>query len=350
MPRVLTFSTHNLPIPLPKYEQFRERGERSLERTLPELARDRPATAEAEHAARTPAAPPSTSASSKSSSMFLLPMLAVALGIPPKRSTSALGVFLSIVMIVDLSQGERIRAGDRQPRADRSDHCAVGAVRDLRRAGAVDVPQRRLCPRRPADRRARTVFDKASKAIRALLPGRRRKTSRRPRRDDLLNFFPSRTMSLYMGKMFLIRTFAILAALVLVLQALDLLSESGDILAVCRQWRCRGVALRRPAHAADHRDASCPSRCCSARSSRCRQLNQNSEVIAMKAAGLSAHQVLAPLIVDRRSASRWCRSRSTTASSARATATLEHGRRSNTAPCRSIAATAPMSGCATATI
>ena len=32
--------------------------------------------------------------------MFLLPMLAVALGIPPKRSTSALGVFLSIVMIV----------------------------------------------------------------------------------------------------------------------------------------------------------------------------------------------------------------------------------------------------------
>ncbi|WP_163413826.1 LptF/LptG family permease, partial [Escherichia coli] len=33
-------------------------------------------------------------------SMFLLPFLAVALGVPPKRSTSALGVFLSIVMIV----------------------------------------------------------------------------------------------------------------------------------------------------------------------------------------------------------------------------------------------------------
>ena len=33
-------------------------------------------------------------------SMFLLPMLAAAFGIPPKRSTSALGVFLSIVMIV----------------------------------------------------------------------------------------------------------------------------------------------------------------------------------------------------------------------------------------------------------
>ena len=34
--------------------------------------------------------------------MFLLPLLAVALGVPPKRSTSALGVFLSIVMIVTL--------------------------------------------------------------------------------------------------------------------------------------------------------------------------------------------------------------------------------------------------------
>ena len=32
--------------------------------------------------------------------MFLLPMLALALGVPPKRSSSALGVFLSIVIIV----------------------------------------------------------------------------------------------------------------------------------------------------------------------------------------------------------------------------------------------------------
>src|SRR3546814_11643353 len=32
--------------------------------------------------------------------MLLLPLLAVSLGVPPKRSTSALGVFLGIVMIV----------------------------------------------------------------------------------------------------------------------------------------------------------------------------------------------------------------------------------------------------------
>lgn len=32
--------------------------------------------------------------------MLLLPLLAIALAIPPKRSTSALGVFLSIVIVV----------------------------------------------------------------------------------------------------------------------------------------------------------------------------------------------------------------------------------------------------------
>ncbi len=38
-PRVLTFSAHDLPINLPKFESFRQRGGRNLEYTLPELAR-----------------------------------------------------------------------------------------------------------------------------------------------------------------------------------------------------------------------------------------------------------------------------------------------------------------------
>ena len=46
------------------------------------------------------------------------------------------------------------------------------------------------------------------------------------------HFFPSRTMAFYMARLFLVRTFAVLAALVLVLQALDLLGESDKILAV----------------------------------------------------------------------------------------------------------------------
>jgi len=98
-PRVLTFTTHNLPIPLPKYEQFRNRGGKNIERTLPELA----------VIGRNPQASDEDREGSRSAfhfrlaevaSMFLLPFLAVALGVPPKRSTSALGVFLSIVMIV----------------------------------------------------------------------------------------------------------------------------------------------------------------------------------------------------------------------------------------------------------
>ncbi|WP_204316450.1 hypothetical protein, partial [Stenotrophomonas maltophilia] len=85
---MLTFTTHNLPIPLPKYEQFRNRGGKNIERTLPELAvigrspqasdEDREASRAAFHFRLAEVA-----------SMFLLPFLAVALGVPPKRSTSA---------------------------------------------------------------------------------------------------------------------------------------------------------------------------------------------------------------------------------------------------------------------
>ncbi|OYY91043.1 MAG: LPS export ABC transporter permease LptG [Sphingomonas sp. 28-66-16] len=109
-------------------------------------------------------------------------------------------------------------------------------------------------------------------------------------------FFPSRTVSLYMGKMFLVRTLAILAALVLVLQALDLLSESGTILTYpgngdAQIWRY--VSLRTPEIIARF----LPFSVLLGTIITLTTLNQNSEVIALKASGLSAHQVLAPLIV-----------------------------------------------------
>ena len=43
--------------------------------------------------------------------MLLLPFMAVALAIPPKRSTSALGVFLSIVMVVTYHKINEYAAG-----------------------------------------------------------------------------------------------------------------------------------------------------------------------------------------------------------------------------------------------
>ena len=97
-PRVLTFSNHDLPIPLPKYENFRTRGGRNIEYTLPELARlgHHAATRDERNQTRSEF----HFRLAEVASMFLLPLLALALGVPPKRSTSALGVFLSIVMIV----------------------------------------------------------------------------------------------------------------------------------------------------------------------------------------------------------------------------------------------------------
>jgi lipopolysaccharide export system permease protein len=98
VPRVLTFSSHDLPINLPKFENFRKRGEGNLEFTLIELARN---------GKKAPTAALRDSSRAEFhfriveiATMFLLPLLAIALGVPPKRSSSALGVFLGIVMIV----------------------------------------------------------------------------------------------------------------------------------------------------------------------------------------------------------------------------------------------------------
>ncbi len=100
-PRVLSFTAHDLPIDLPRFENFRPRGGRDLERTLVELMQ----------VSKNPAAPKEDRDASAANfhfrvaevaTMFLLPFLALALGVPPKRSTSALGVFLAIVMIVTI--------------------------------------------------------------------------------------------------------------------------------------------------------------------------------------------------------------------------------------------------------
>jgi lipopolysaccharide export system permease protein len=95
---VLTFSNHDLPIPLPKYENFRTRGGRNLEYTLPELARTG-------HSGATEQLRDSSRAEfhfrlAEVATMFLLPMLGLALGVPPKRSNSGFGVFFAIVMLV----------------------------------------------------------------------------------------------------------------------------------------------------------------------------------------------------------------------------------------------------------
>ncbi|WP_454884975.1 LPS export ABC transporter permease LptG [Sphingomonas oryzagri] len=109
-------------------------------------------------------------------------------------------------------------------------------------------------------------------------------------------FFPSRTLFLYMARTFLTRTLAVLIALVVIMQTLDLLGESGDILAVAGNGEAQlwhYVALRMPQIVAFFLPFSVLLGTLITLAS----MNQNSEVIAMKAGGVSAHQILAPLVL-----------------------------------------------------
>jgi len=111
-----------------------------------------------------------------------------------------------------------------------------------------------------------------------------------------LDFFPSRTLTLYLGKMFVVRIAAVLVMLVVVLMALDLLGNTGKILepegnGQAEIWRY--VSLRVPQLVARF----LPYSVLLATLITLVALNQNSEVVAMKAAGLSAHQVLSPLLL-----------------------------------------------------
>lgn len=97
-PRVLSFSQHDLPIDLPGIEKFRQR-EGQREQVLTELLQigwnDNTS-----QQVRNETQANFNYRLVEVVMMLLLPLLAVALAIPPKRSTSTLGVFVSIVMVV----------------------------------------------------------------------------------------------------------------------------------------------------------------------------------------------------------------------------------------------------------
>ncbi|HEX8640778.1 MAG TPA: LPS export ABC transporter permease LptF [Allosphingosinicella sp.] len=98
-PRVLSFTRYDLPVDLPAIAAFRSRGNGSEELTLPELL-------QLGRNDRTPGERLNAIRANfhfrlvEIVMMLLLPLLAVALAVPPKRSTSGLGIFLSIVMVV----------------------------------------------------------------------------------------------------------------------------------------------------------------------------------------------------------------------------------------------------------
>jgi lipopolysaccharide export system permease protein len=100
-PRTLAFETYDLPVNLPSIAQFRGRGgNKSEELYLHELwrigygggARDRHQRLEAQANLNFRLV--------EALMMIMLPLLAVALAVPPKRSSSGLGIFLGILIIV----------------------------------------------------------------------------------------------------------------------------------------------------------------------------------------------------------------------------------------------------------
>lgn len=109
-------------------------------------------------------------------------------------------------------------------------------------------------------------------------------------------FIPSRQLAWYLVKLFLTRSAAVLVLLVLVLMALDLLGELAKILRVegngeAELWRY--VSLRVPLLI----QRFLPFSVLLGTLIVFTGLSQHSEVVSMKASGLSAHQILAPLIL-----------------------------------------------------
>lgn len=112
----------------------------------------------------------------------------------------------------------------------------------------------------------------------------------------LKRMFPSKTLALYTARMFLVRTVAFMTGLALILMTLDLLGKSARILAVpgngeAELWKY--VSIRLPQIIS----LFLPFSVLLATLLTFMTLNQNSEITIFKAAGISAHQILAPLVV-----------------------------------------------------
>lgn len=98
-PRVLSFQQHDLPINMPQIENFRGRGDGTKELTIFELYR----------LGGDPAVPQARRNAIRANfhfrmvevaMMLLVPLLALSLAVPPKRSTSGLGIFIAIIFVV----------------------------------------------------------------------------------------------------------------------------------------------------------------------------------------------------------------------------------------------------------
>jgi lipopolysaccharide export system permease protein len=100
-PRTLAFNTYDLPVSLPVIDQFRHRGgTQSDELYLTELWRLGYGGGATDVRQKREAQANFNLRLVEVIMMLMLPMLAVALAVPPKRSASSLGIFLGIFIVV----------------------------------------------------------------------------------------------------------------------------------------------------------------------------------------------------------------------------------------------------------
>ena len=99
-PRTLAFDSYDLPINLPAIDPFRKRGSDDQELTIDEVFRRAYGMAGVAPKEAIAARSEFSFRMVEVAMMLMLPLLAVALAVPPKRSSSALGIFVAIVMVV----------------------------------------------------------------------------------------------------------------------------------------------------------------------------------------------------------------------------------------------------------
>ena len=100
-PRTLAFDSYDLPVSLPVIDQFRGRAAGETEELyLHELWRAGYGGAAPTYRQRIAAEAHFNYRMVEVVMMFMLPLLALALAVPPKRSSSSLGIFVSILLVV----------------------------------------------------------------------------------------------------------------------------------------------------------------------------------------------------------------------------------------------------------
>ena len=99
-PRTLSFESYDLPINLPAIDPFRRRGNEQKELTLPEVYGRAYGGLAKDHAQELESRANLHFRLVEVVMMLMLPLLALALAVPPKRSHSSLGIFIGIVMVV----------------------------------------------------------------------------------------------------------------------------------------------------------------------------------------------------------------------------------------------------------